>query len=184
VAAKWVAVGVLGGGILAAGAELSLSPRLERARAPAAANIAHAPAAAPRGPSNAARVATPPPPVAASNPPAVDATSQRAALPATAPSSARSSQLGREVESIDRVRRALAAGNTSLALSELDAYARLSSTGVLDREARVLRIQALRDAGDVAGAQQLTERYLADFPNDAHAVRMRTPDPRPGTRMP
>lgn len=173
VTAKWVAVGVLGGGLLAAGADLLLSPPAPE-RAPigdrAAAAASPVPAKTPVAQASAPTRAEP---AAAPSAPVPSTASEPDRTVVTAPSTVRSSQLGREVELIDRVRRALAAGNTSLALSELDSYARMSSTGVLDREARVLRIQALRDAGDVAGAQQLTARYLADFPNDAHALRLR-----------
>jgi hypothetical protein len=96
-----------------------------------------------------------------------------ATLPSAATSSPPSGQLGRDVELIDQVRRALRAHNTSLALNALDRYKLVASTGVLDREARVLRIQALRDAGNIAGASKLAAQYIADFPDDAHAARLR-----------
>jgi hypothetical protein len=174
-AAKWVAVGVLGGGILAASADLALSPRRETTTALATTVSVVRPTppktqVPPKSPSSPAE------PTVVASPRALGLVKEKGGNVATAPSSAQASQLGHEVELIDRVRRALTAGNTSLALSELTAYERVSRTGVLDREARVLRIQALREAGDVAGAQQLTARYLADFPDDAHALRLRAQD--------
>ncbi|HXK19483.1 MAG TPA: hypothetical protein VNG33_16855 [Polyangiaceae bacterium] len=176
VAAKWVAVGVLGGGILAASADLALSPKRAPARAPTEASGAVVrPATSPAN-DVAQHAPAPAEPAASPASPGSMPTVQPGAGAVAAASATRSGQLGREVELIDRVRRALASGNSSLALSELDAYARVASTGVLDREARVLRIQALRDAGDVAGARKLTAQYLADFPNDAHAARLRAQD--------
>jgi hypothetical protein len=178
VAAKWRAVGVLGGGILAAGADLALSPEREQQPAPQTLG-ANAPAANSPKPPTATPVAasTPTPATSAQPAPANLAPSDVRGSASTAPSaSAGTSQLRREVELIERVRRALSAGNTSLALSELDAYQRVASTGVLDREARVLRIRALREGGDEAGARKLSDQYLLDFPSDPHASGLRARD--------
>lgn len=183
VAAKWVAVGVLGGGILAASADLALSPGREKASAAKAVNVSVArraeppvAVAAPRE-GTAAKPLEPTESTESSAAPAGNAaTTASGTAPVAVPAGAPSGQLGREVELIDRVRRALAAGNTSRALSELDAFARVANTGVLDREARVLRIQALREAGDATGARKLADQYLLDFPNDAHAIRLRAQD--------
>jgi hypothetical protein len=164
-----VVLGALGGGFLAAGANLALSPNaVSRAT-----------------PTEVTRVATaslPTPALEAAATPLAAVTSA-AAPPSESPSapkavatpsvSASSGQLGREVELIDRVRRAIAAGDAQLALAELDAHSKITKSGVLDREARVLRIQALYLAGDTARAEQLSARYLAEFPNDALAARLR-----------
>lgn len=180
-AAKWVVVGALGGGALAAGVELAVAPQGATSNAPRS-TVTNAPSstivASPVAPSTKAealpdaRTVEPIAPslVIASGAPA------RAATPVAASSATGSRQLGREVEVIDRVRSALASGNSALALRELDSFARMATTGVLDREARVLRIRALRDAGDAAEARKLADQYLLDFPNDAHAVRMRLQD--------
>jgi hypothetical protein len=45
---------------------------------------------------------------------------------------------------------------------------------VLLREARVLRIEALHRAGETARAHSLAQRYLLEFPQDAHAPRLRS----------
>ncbi|HEX2874349.1 MAG TPA: hypothetical protein VHP33_24010 [Polyangiaceae bacterium] len=177
VAAKWVAVGVLGGGILAAGADFALSPDREPERAPQAvsANVDLGNAAEPRPPAPLVtpRVA----PTASAQPKPLNSPPTAAHGSSAPPSaSANASRLGREVQLIDRARRALSVGNTSLALSELDAYQRIATTGVLDREARVLRIRALREGGDEAGARKLSDQYLRDFPGDPHAKRLQAQD--------
>lgn len=82
-------------------------------------------------------------------------------------------QLGREVRAIDHARQLLASGNFSQALLELDAFDRTANTGVLDREARVLRIETLYKLGFVARASALTEKYVGLYPNDAHVAQLR-----------
>lgn len=174
VVAQWVALGVLGGGILATGANAALSPESPQASTPTRATLAAPPVVMPPAPHVALGAPSPTNTVAKRDAPD---SSAPAAMHTTVPSATTSSpptgQLGREVELIDQVRRALRAHNTSLALNALDRYSLVASTGVLDREARVLRIQALRDAGDVAGASKLAAQYIADFPHDAHAARLR-----------
>ena len=78
------------------------------------------------------------------------------------------------MEIIDRARRALAAGNAARAIEELNAFDRAEKTGVLEREARVLRIDALVAQGQSASARRLAEQYLQLYPNDAHAARLRS----------
>jgi hypothetical protein len=173
VAAKWVAVGVLGGGILAAGAERVFSPTPAETIAPSHVETRAVPTTAVLMPPTAPDTAVLAPPTESAAPPIAGAAERRseAVLPSSA--AAPSGPLGREVQIIDDARRALAAGNTARALAELDGYDKIASTGALDREARVLRIQALRKAGDDAGARKLTEQYLNDFPNDAHTRQLR-----------
>jgi hypothetical protein len=180
VAVKWVTVGVIGGGLLAAGAELALPAEPAAARAPVAskANVSRHDSA------RASHVARSDP--APAEPEAAASVARPNSLPAVAPRAGAGAaavagvthggQLGREVQIIDRVRRALASGNPTLALSELDAYARVARTGALDREARVLRIETMRVAGDEVGARQLADKYLVEFPNDAHTPRLRASD--------
>ena len=175
IAAKWVGIGVLGGGIFAAGADAAFGPQPAPSRTPLVTKTSERKAAASKVKSAPQGAVAPVAPVA-SSPPSASAWAARGAAPPVASETTRSGKLGNEVAIIDRVRRALAAGNTSLALSELDGFARTSTTGVFDREARVLRIQVLREAGDAVGARQLAEQYLLDFPDDAHAVRLRALD--------
>jgi hypothetical protein len=44
---------------------------------------------------------------------------------------------------------------------------------VLDREARVLRIETLYKLGSLARARALTEQYVGLYPNDAHVAQLR-----------
>lgn len=74
---------------------------------------------------------------------------------------------------MDRARAAFAGGNATRCLAELDAFDGLAQTGVLDREARVLRIDALHQLGRNAEARALAQRYLQVYPRDAHAARLR-----------
>lgn len=74
---------------------------------------------------------------------------------------------------IDSARRAVSAADPRGALDALDAYDEKQQTGVLDREARLLRIDALALAGDRAAAIRLASAYMKDFPGDPHAVQLR-----------
>jgi hypothetical protein len=175
--AKWVAVGVLGGGILAGGAELTMSPP-----APAKVVSADAPRST-ASPVSKKRAAVQPsrPVMAEAVEPAPSAAplpveAKPAVMPSTAsPStvSVEQGQLGREVQAIDRARRARAAGDRMRALTELDAFEQLTRTGALDREAQVLRIETLYEMGQQSRARELASKYLGAFPNDAHTARLR-----------
>jgi hypothetical protein len=129
-----------------------------------------------------------PPVVIRESSPKTHANLERAALPAAnAVSTARSAPPGKaavetdagrgalaaEIAWIDSARRALASGDVNRSLAELDTFERARTLGVLDREAGLLRIDALRKKGDVAGARRVAERYLEAFPGDAHAPRLR-----------
>jgi hypothetical protein len=98
-----------------------------------------------------------------------------AASPGAAEARAKESRgaLAAEIAWIDSARRALASGDVNRSLSELDAFERTRLLGVLDREAGLLRIDALRKKGDIAGARRVAQRYLETFPTDAHAPRLR-----------
>ena len=181
VTAKWVAVGVLGGGILAGGAELAFSTRTSASSATAVSRgapraAAKAPARPPTSPAPDVAVATPPesPLVAPAAPVPRTTASYVGSTAGGAPApSAPQGQLGREVQAIDFARHALASGDFARALSELDAFERMPQTGVLEREAKVLRIETLYKLGQASRAQALSEQYLQAFPNDAHTARLR-----------
>jgi hypothetical protein len=161
--AKWVAVGVIGGGILAGGADLALSPKRPAPAEPSAVD-------ARREAKQPSPALVPAPPVVASAQPASEAEASEA--PAVAPS-ASERRLAREVQLIDRARRALASGDAARALAELDELERRATSGVLDREAWILRIEALHLVGQKARARGLAERYREAYPNDAHDARLR-----------
>lgn len=182
VAAKWVAVGAVGGGILASGVSHVLSPTPVVATTTTAVQPAAAP---PLVKSVSEQVALPSLPNVA-RPASVDSpraleSAEPEATPSkvgAAPPSARiamaSGQLGREVAQFDRARAALTAGEAARALSLLDDFDRMARTGVLDREARVLRVDALERLGRVAEARVQAERFLQIYPHDPHATRLRT----------
>jgi hypothetical protein len=85
---------------------------------------------------------------------------------------ARSNALVAEVTELDRARKALARKNATAALRALDAYSAVRRTGVLDREATIIRIDALVAAGQKARAAELARRYVAEFPRDPHLRRL------------
>lgn len=183
VTAKWVAVGVLGGGILAGGTELAFTTRTTANSVQAASSGAphvrvEAPSRQPVSTAADAPVVAPPEsPTVAPLASAAPRTSSHAEAgsPTVAPpaASGNQGQLGREVQAIDFARRALATGDFARALSELDAFERMPQTGVLEREAKVLRIETLYKLGQGSRAQALSNQYLQAFPNDAHAARLR-----------
>ena len=74
---------------------------------------------------------------------------------------------------IDAARAALGSHDSSTALSILNRYDAHVRTHVLDREARLLRIDALVQSGDRASAARLAQAYFNDLPNDPHAARLR-----------
>lgn len=117
-------------------------------------------------------VAAPTKPIAASKAAAPTKEPTTPAAPASASLPAAAS-LSREIALIDGARRSLAGGDLSGALQRLDDYMGLLRTGTLDREAQLLRIDALSQAGQRAVALSLAERYLDSYPNDPHAPRLR-----------
>lgn len=83
------------------------------------------------------------------------------------------SKLLRDVALLDRARSALRAGNAARALTELNRYDAERETHILDREAQLLRIEALVQSGNRKQASELARAYLAAFPGDAHETRLR-----------
>jgi hypothetical protein len=84
----------------------------------------------------------------------------------------RTSALTAEVASLDRVRRAIRAGDGAQALRELEVHRAAFPAGVLGPEATVLRIEALLLSGQRGAAQALTEQLLQNPANAAHATRV------------
>jgi len=194
--AKWVAVGALGGMALGGGASivegLASKARVVVTPTPILATSVLAPAhpsvqqplrriatdEAPP-PRRMSEVVEPPPGPAApsalrrnkdASPAANREPPPRAPASATLPPA---QSLSREIAMIDGARRALGSGDSKAALRKLDDYAAVVRTGTLDREAEVLRIDALVQAGQSGAAAVLARRYLARYPNDPHAVRLR-----------
>jgi hypothetical protein len=193
--AKWVAVGALGGIALGGGASIVgnlASKRQVVVTSPALSTTSMLAPARPSGPPVRPIVADEelPRPEArditklAAEPAAPSALrrSKEAApaapreRPPSAPASATlppAQSLSREIAMIDGARRALASGDSTAALRKLDDYAAVVRTGTLDREADVLRIDALMQSGRSGAAGVLARRYLASYPNDPHAARLR-----------
>lgn len=166
---KWLAIGAVGGGLVAGGASAAFSPSPSPAVSTpallAAPSATHSQLATPAIAALAASTKE------AESQPEPAHTAGRAA-PAPVPSSS-SGQLGREVRLIDAARAALAQGNVALATSRLAEYRQTASTGVLDREARVLQIEVVYRSGDRAKATALARAYEQEYPNDAHVARLR-----------
>ena len=91
----------------------------------------------------------------------------------TISNSEREGSLALDVARIDSARSALEANDAKRALRELDAYERSPRAGVLDREALLLRIDALARQGAMAEMRALARQYLQRFPEDAHVPRVR-----------
>jgi hypothetical protein len=69
-------------------------------------------------------------------------------------------------------RRALQSNDAAGALAALDRYERTPSKHSLAREALLLRVRALRQAGRSAEAHTLGESYIARHPGDGYVVRL------------
>jgi hypothetical protein len=82
--------------------------------------------------------------------------------------------LGRDLTHIDATRRALKAGDAKRAQELLDGYERTRQTNFFEREALVLRIEALVHQGQQQRAATLASEYFRRFPDDAHARRIRS----------
>ncbi|HEU5074689.1 MAG TPA: hypothetical protein VFU02_10955 [Polyangiaceae bacterium] len=85
----------------------------------------------------------------------------------------RTGVLAREVRQIDSARQALESRNADGALAALDTYERSKVVGVLDREALLLKIEALIQKQDLGGAKALARHYVERYPTDTHAPRLR-----------
>jgi hypothetical protein len=172
--AKWLALGLVSGGLATAG---TLAVQSTSSRRPAIVSVA----AAPFAPSPSVRAPEPSVPVPEQARSTTEAAAPVRAAPSpkprpSAPAKAATSdggKLAREVQSIDTARGALAAGDTVRALTELDGYERLVETHTLDREAAVLRIEALLARGERERARSLYERYVERYPGDAYTARLR-----------
>lgn len=179
VTAKWVAVGTLAGVALAGGVNALTTPVALPSHLPAPIpsvprEVPMAPPVVPERSAVPAATVEPAPPVVAraSLPVAPLPVAPTDALPQTSSPPERS-DLAAEVAKIDAARRALSSGDAAAALAQLEQYHARVRTGTLDREAQLLRIDALLGAGQRAGALQLAEQYLGRFPQDPHAARLR-----------
>jgi hypothetical protein len=84
------------------------------------------------------------------------------------------SALAEELRAIERVRRALSAGDASGALRELERYESAPHAGQFRIEADVLRIEALTRLGDVVQARALAATFLSKHPESPYVRRVST----------
>jgi hypothetical protein len=82
--------------------------------------------------------------------------------------------LALELSSLDRARAALASGDATRALAEVDRHERAFPAGSLGPEAQLLRIDARLGRGETASARTLARRLLARDPSGPYAQRLRT----------
>jgi hypothetical protein len=112
--------------------------------------------------------------------PPLNAAADPALAPSVAPSAARTeakpaapAALADELSALDTARSALASGNATSALSDLDAYGRNFPHGKLSLEAEVLRIDALAKSGQTAAAKKRAEAFMKRHPDSVLASRVR-----------
>lgn len=175
---KWLGVGMLAGTVASGGAALvyrGASSSKTSSTAAIAPPVTHAPRTAPE--LTAPRVEAPAPTFTlaapSSAPPEPSAARARQASESVVTLPDAESALAYEVARIDQARVSLRGGNALAALGALDRYDAERQTRVLDREAAVLRIEALRLAGRRSEAREHAKRYLDRYPVDAHAAGLR-----------
>ncbi len=165
--AKWLGslllVGAAGVGVVTA---LAPGESAEPVTAPRAVPAA-APAPAKRVTPSEARE---PESVSVDDLPLAPAASSDRAVGRGARPSASADRLEREIAVLDRARQALGAGNTELALAELDEHA--TELEILRPEAESLRIEALYASGRQSEADARANRFLASHGKSPLAARV------------
>jgi hypothetical protein len=84
-----------------------------------------------------------------------------------------SADLTAELGAIEKARSALAGGDASGALAQLDTYSRSYPRGRLALEAEVLRIDALARSGQRDAAKKRAELFVRRYPNSVLKARVR-----------
>jgi hypothetical protein len=171
--AKWAAVLVMAGVATASAGTLIVQPYMERhaARrgvetAPPSPKVAHPMSPAMRG-MTAESVATPLPSEAVPSASAVRTLPQPSAAPA------RSAKLLEELSLLDSARTALEAGDTGLAIRQLDLHDLHYLGGQLAPDAMALRIEVYARRKDTPKVGQLAATFLARYPDHPEAPRIR-----------
>ena len=166
---KWLALGAVGVGVTVAGAlylrQSPPEPALEPTRQEPSTLVA-VPTAAPTPTTNAAPEAREAP--TEKLPPAK---SLRA--PRVEPRSAEGS-MAQEIAKLDQARVALTEGDAVRTQQLVNDYEARFPEGSFLEEAEVLRIEALLQQGDRAGATRVGTRFLGSHPTSPHAGRVRT----------
>ncbi len=161
-AAKWLAIGALGGGAVVA-LWLRGAPPQPGATAPAVSVVA-----APQTPAQPSAAPAPVVEVPAPEPSEVAVRHEARETPAKMRST-----LAAEVALLDAVRRSLANGAHGDALRSLAHYERRFPQGLLASDAEVLTIEALIAKGDGGAARARAVRFLTKHPRDPHTARVR-----------
>jgi hypothetical protein len=165
---KWLGIGAVV--VLAVGTasyvrtEASEQRAGERTAPTARPSIATAPTPPPASPDTTSGSVTPIAPAVAPAPPSAARAREHSMPPST---------LSDQVEDLDRIRAAIAAGEATRALHLVDDYNRRFPRGAFSEEAEVLRIEALIRRGDRVAASRAAERFLASHPASPHAARLR-----------
>jgi hypothetical protein len=94
--------------------------------------------------------------------------------PASPSSKASATTLAQEVASLDSAREALSTGDSGKAIEALDRHEKQFKSGALSPEVEVLRMEALLQRGDRAGAAGAANAFLAAHPTSPHANRVRS----------
>jgi hypothetical protein len=125
--------------------------------------------------SAAAKPAEPPLPSVALYPVALPTAlpAARRVAHATPPRVSRGSSLAEQVQSLDRARVALAAGDSSSALREIARYRAAWPDGVFLTEASVLEVEALAARGERSLAATRAAAFVAAHPDSPQADRLR-----------
>lgn len=97
----------------------------------------------------------------------------RAKPPAPTSRAPAPASLAEEVARLDAARTALDMGNFDGVSSLLERYELDFPNGALAREADVMAVRALTARGDSAGALRRARRFLAKYPHDLHAARVK-----------
>ncbi|HVY49063.1 MAG TPA: hypothetical protein VHB21_24405 [Minicystis sp.] len=179
---KWIGIGVVGGGLFVGGAQQAM-----HLRAPAHVDVAV------KGQTKAvsgivrpvvakvtrsARVAPPAetaaPEVDAPEPPPKADRAEPAPSPRAVAKKGDGTTLAEEVKELDAAREALNRGESGKALEALERHDKQFGTALLGPEAMVLRMEALAQRGDKAGAAALANQFLALYPTSPHAARVRS----------
>jgi outer membrane lipoprotein YfiO len=102
--------------------------------------------------------------------PAPVAAPRTSAAVASAPSA--SGDLREQIAGLDRARAALRAGDSQAALGELTEYRHKFPRGEFAQEVTVLKIEALVQDGQMAGARSLGKKFIALHPESPHVDRI------------
>ena len=96
------------------------------------------------------------------------------AVPGDPSKTASPPSLAEEVAAIKSAKGALASGNPTQSLHEIDAYRARFPRGRLAQEATVVRIEALLKSGNQAAANAAADRFLAANADSPYAARVHT----------